>query len=143
MVYKSKIHLKYMKKNIIKISDKWYSIKLTPIREKIKTGNNGGYWRIFSPDYPKATKNGYILEHRLIMEKHLGRYLKENEIVHHKNRNQFDNRIENLEILTKREHRRKHKKENREKWKKLIKKRHKKEIKNFYNNKRIYIKDWI
>lgn len=51
--------------------------------------------------YVKRSNNR---EHRVIMEQHLGRKLSRNEIVHHINGDKWDNRIDNLQLMTQSEH---------------------------------------
>jgi hypothetical protein len=58
-----------------------------------------GYIYAYAPDHPHATQDGYVMEHRLVIEAAIGRYLTPDEQVHHRNHVRDDNRLENLELM--------------------------------------------
>jgi len=68
-----------------------------------RTKDGNGYWVIHMPEHPYACQ-GKIKEHRLVMEKYLGKYLKPNEIVHHIDFDKTNNKIENLYLMEKGQH---------------------------------------
>lgn len=58
-----------------------------------------GYVKVMQKSHPRADKGGFVYEHVLVMERHLGRKVKRGEIVHHINHNRSDNTISNLQLL--------------------------------------------
>ncbi len=64
-----------------------------------------GYIQVTSQwNHPNHTKAGLVPQHVLVMEEKIGRYLTEDEVAHHLNEIKDDNRIENLELLTRQNH---------------------------------------
>lgn len=79
--------------------------------EKSKNWKGGryetqGYVFIYSPNHPrvKNQKRKYVFEHILVIEKKIGRFLKNNEVVHHINGIRNDNKINNLILFTRAQH---------------------------------------
>lgn len=103
------------KANTGKIASKATKLKLSLMRKGDNNSNwkggitktKNGYILIYSPNHPHKSKSNYMLEHRLVMEEHLGRYLTPEEVVHHRGikyslgsiKNRQDNRIENLKLF--------------------------------------------
>lgn len=65
--------------------------------------DNDGYVREYAPMHP-WNNQGYVHQHRLVMEKYVGFTLEPQIVVHHINLIKTDNYIENLFITTHKEH---------------------------------------
>jgi len=76
------------------------------------SGKNNPKWRggatidgkgrvyVYRPSHPHANKWGYVYRYRAKMEKKLGRLLRSNEVIHHKDGNCSNDRLSNLELMT-------------------------------------------
>lgn len=113
MGFKGKAHTKEAREKLSKVhKGKMVSIesrrKISAASKKGGVGHKkkrrDGYIALYFPDHPRSNKDGYIMEHDLIAECLIGRPLKEDEVVHHKNAIKDDNRKENLMVMTKSEH---------------------------------------
>lgn len=64
-----------------------------------------GTIRINNMGYPEVFTRGLFRpEHRIVFEKHLNRKLVKGEVIHHRDGNKLNNRIENLQLLVKDSH---------------------------------------
>ena len=66
-----------------------------------------GYLRVFRPGHPLAARDGYVLEHRLVVYE-AGIPIPPGHHVHHLNGDKMDNRLENLVVLPASAHHRDH-----------------------------------
>lgn len=110
-----------------KIERKWSdthknNIRISKMGEKNPSFSGGkrisksGYVLVLDRDNTSSNSRGYILEHRLVMEKHIGRKLKKSEHIHHINEIKTDNRIDNLKIMSASEHSSHHIKQTQKNW---------------------------
>lgn len=67
--------------------------------KKFKRGSADGHVMVKQKDHPYCNQMGDVAEHRLVIEKEIGRYLLPTEYVHHINLIKSDNRIENLVLF--------------------------------------------
>lgn len=71
--------------------------------KKLRVWRHGYVW-VYNPDHPTSRKTspdyGYVAEHRMVMELHIGRDLKKTEIIHHIDGKKDNNSIENLLCCT-------------------------------------------
>ncbi len=94
------------------------------VKDSIIKATKGGYWYcVTDPPHPfgerrKDRKKRYIYLHRAVMEQHLGRYLKPDEQVDHKDKDKSNNSISNLELKVKGDHQRDHANNGNSFWKK-------------------------
>lgn len=72
-----------------------------------RTKHAKGYVYAYAPRHPRQ-HNGYVLEHILVAEQKIGRYLKPEEIVHHEDEVKDNNDPGNIKVLTRGEHTRYH-----------------------------------
>jgi hypothetical protein len=85
--------------------------KIDPGSE-VKASGNGYIFVTTTPNHPgeKASEHNktYVYKHIVLMENHIGRLLHPDEEVHHKNEDNTDNRLSNLEIKKRGKHQRDH-----------------------------------
>lgn len=95
-----------------KLVNKWckkLGIQMRPRGQKFGPEHKGwkggrvrdksGYVLVYTPGHPQCNSHGYVREHRLVMERELGRLLRPGEVVHHKDDDRSNNDPANLEVF--------------------------------------------
>ena len=91
---------------------KWcrhYGVKTQRVGPRSGSGHTGwkggirmmkGYKYLYSPNHPNRVNRNYVAEHRLVIEKKIGRYLERQEVVHHIDGNPLNNHPDNLVLFS-------------------------------------------
>lgn len=69
-----------------------------------RTHDGEGRIYLYRPEHPKANRWGYVYRYRIVMEEKLGRLLRADEIVHHKDENPSNDHPDNLEVTNQSRH---------------------------------------
>jgi len=87
--------------------------KTGPQKGKVykQSTDSDGYLKVFAVLHPFRDGRKMIAEHVIVMELSIGRRIRKTEVVHHRNGDRKDNRLVNLQLMTRSEHSKLHGKE--------------------------------
>jgi len=68
-------------------------------RKNVALRMSDGYLCRYLPEHPSSNIKGLYAEHRLVMEKHIGRLLTKKEVIHHIDGDVSNNSIDNLMLF--------------------------------------------
>lgn len=89
----------FLRKHGIPYQKQSHAMEKNPAWRGGRVIDKDGYVLVKAPLHPQRDRHGYVREHRLVMETHLGRVLLPSEVVHHRDDNKLNNQIENLELF--------------------------------------------
>ena len=80
--------------------------------QRVRLDRSTGYEYFFDRAHPLAKKNGLVAYHRHVASVKLGRWLRREEVVHHRDGQRANNDPQNLEVMTRQSHTSHHQKRN-------------------------------